>query len=506
MNENKKIAFNSIIIFLRLCLVSFIGIYASRVVLDALGASDFGLYNVVGGIVIILNVINTAMVTTTYRYIAFELGKGEDGNPRKTFNIVFLIHACFALLILLLGFTVGDWYVNNFLNVAPDRIADALFVLHISIITTTLNTLLVPYQGLLVAFEKFSVSAIIDIVSNIMRLLAIVYFLYGTEDRLRFYSLIMLIYNMLHCIAFVLYCLLHYRKIIAFRIFKDMVMVKEMLSFSGWTLFGASASVAQMQGTAIVINFFFGTMVNAAYAVASQVNNFILLFSRSLNNAAIPQITKNFSGGNSQRSVMLTSYISKYSYILMCFVAFPVLLEMDFLLGIWLKKVPENTSLFCKLMVVNGLLSCLGAGIPALVQAIGKIKIFQLTISVLQLLGLPIAYLFFKWLFPAYYIMVIYAVLTITSALIQLYLLKKVLDFDIKNFFQVSYSRIFMMTVPLVLVYFIYNPKNFTISQHVFGLLVSILFLIVVVYTCGMESKERRIVKNAIIFVKKKYL
>lgn len=498
MTGNKEIAVNSIIIFARLCIVSLVSIIASRIVLDALGASDYGLYNVVGGIVVVLNVFNTAMLSTTYRYIAFELGKGPNGTPNAVFNASFAIHACFAALIILLGATIGEFYINHYLNIAPEQLPDAKFIFRISVITTAFSTLLVPYQGLLIAFEKFSVAAIIDIVAQLVKLGVIILLLYAAKNRVRTYSIIMLVYNILACSLFLMYCSWHYIHIIKLRFCRDVKLYKEMLSFSFWTLFGACASVGKIQGSAIIINYFFGTIVNAAFAVANQVENFILMFARSLNNAAIPQITKNFSGGNSDRSIKLASYISKYTYFLMLLVAFPVILEMDFLLDLWLKNVPEGATTFCQLMVLGGLLGCLGEGIPALVNATGKIKYYQIVTHSFTLLGLPIAFVFYKFGYESYTILVIFCVISALSAILRLYLLKRIFNFDIMIFIRTSYLKMLYVSIPLILVYLFYDPSHFSIWGHVAGLFITDFFLIVVLFVIGTDKQERCIMKNII--------
>lgn len=492
MNDNKKIAYNSIIIFLRLVITSIVGIVASRIVLDALGASDYGLYNVVGGIVVLLNVVNTAMLSTTYRYIAFEIGKKDNGVPNKVFNASLMVHCCFSVFIVIIGLTIGEWYVNNILNVEPEKLADARFVFHISLLTTAFSTILVPYQGLLVAFEKFSVNAVIDIVSCILRLLVLLLVIYSDTNRLRLYSIIMFGYTFLAGIMYMIYCLNNYRDIIKFKLYKQSVLIKEMMSFALWTLFGAVSSIGKTQGSAMIINFFFGTTVNAAYAVANQIESFILMFARSLNNAAIPQITKNYSGGNQERSILLTSYISKYTYLLMSLVAFPVLLEMDFLLGLWLKEVPEGASEFCKLMVLGGLIGCLGEGIPALVNATGKIKVYQIIFHTFNLLGLPIAYLFYKTGSNPYVILEVYCVIYFLSAILRLFLLKYLYKFDIKFLINKSYVRIFAVSVPLCVFYFFYNTKGLETQYHILYGILSEIFLLFVIAVFGTDKNERQ--------------
>lgn len=496
MNDNKKIAVNSIVIFVRLCIVSLVSIIASRIVLDALGASDFGLYNVVGGIVTLLNVINTAMLATTYRYLAFEIGKKDAGNPNKIFNTSLLIHFSFAIALMVIGVLVGDWYINNYLNVAEGKLDDALFVFHVSIATAAFSTLFVPFQGLQVAYEKFAINALIDIVSQSAKLGAILVLIYSDCNRLRLYSIIMLSYMILSCILYFGYCWKNYYQVVKLKFYKDAKLIKEMLSFALWTLFGALASVGKSQGSAVVINFFFGTVVNAAFAVAAQVESFILVFARSLSSAAVPQITKNFSGGNSERSIKLTSYISKYTFILMAMVAFPVILEMDFLLELWLKEIPAGSVTFCRLIILGCLLSSLGEGIPALVNAIGKIKLYQVVTHTFTLLGLPISFVFYKFGADASSILTIYCVISFLLAFIRLYLLKRIFKFDVSEFIRISYLRIVLIAIPLLGLYFLYDSSSFNALGHLFGMITAEIYLLLVVIVLGLNKTERNLIKS----------
>ena len=489
MNDNKRIAINSVVIFLRLCIVSMVNIIASRVVLDALGASDFGLYNVVGGIVILLNVVNTAMLATTYRYLAFEIGKKLGGNPNKIFNTSLLIHAVFAIGLITVGIAVGDWYICNYLNIVPDKISDAIFVFHISIITAALSTLFVPFQGLQVAYEKFTVNAAIDIISQSIKLAAIILLIYSDTNRLRLYSMIMLSYTFFSCVLYVGYCVMHYWNVIKPTVYKDSKLIKEMLQYALWTMFGALASVGKSQGSAVIINFFFGTVVNAAFAVATQIESFVLVFARSLNSAAVPQITKNFSGGNSGRSIKLTSYISKYTFILMCFVAFPVLLEMDFLLSIWLKEVPEGSATFCRLMILCALLGCLGEGIPALVNATGNIKNYQIIIH-------SFTFVCYKLGATPFAILKVFCCISFLLAFIRLYLLKRIFDFDVRQFIEISFIKIGLISIPLLIFYILYNPASFPIWGHILGIILSEIFLIAVIVLIGLDKEERQLLAS----------
>lgn len=498
MNENKKIAFNSVILFVRLCIVSIISLISARFVLQALGASNYGLYNVVGGIVALLNVVNTAMITTTYRYIAYELGKGYNGNPNKVFNSSLVIHVMFGIIILIIGLSLGEWYVNNYLNVPVGSLSSALFVLRVSIFTTMVSTVLVPYQGLLVAFEKFYVSAVIDIITQCMKLVAVFALCYAVGDKLRIYALIMMGYTLVSSALFLLYSYRYYYLTCRLKINKDWKLYREMFSFSGWILFGACSSVGKTQGSAIIINYFFGTIVNAAFAVANQVENFILMFSRMLNQAAVPQITKSFSSGNQDRSVKLASYISKYTYILMSLVAFPLIVEMDFVLDVWLKDVPDGATEFCQLMIVGGLIGCMGEGIPALTQASGKIKIFQLILSTMSLLGLPIAFVCYKFGAVAYTILIVYCGISLLGAVVRLILLKRILNINIRYFIITSYSRMLYITIPLIVIYVLFDTSSFSVGQHLMTLIGLEIFLLLDIILLGIDKTEWQVINKNI--------
>ena len=496
MNQNKKIAVNSGIIFVRLCVVSVVSLISARFVLQALGASDYGLYNVVGGMVNLLNIFNAAMITTTYRYLTYELGR--SGNLNKVFNTSFTIHLFLAIIIAVLCLSIGLWYVNSHLNIASEKLSDARFVLCVSTFTAVITTLLVPFQGLLTAYEKFNVSAVIDIITQFLKLGLIISLLYIPVNKIRVYSLIMLVYYLLYALLFCSYGYLKYRDTVRLNRYRDKSLYREMVGFTGWILCGAGANVGQVQGTAMIINYFFGTIANAAFAVANQVHNFVTMFAGNLGQAAVPQITKSFSGGNSDRSVNLACYISKYTCLLMAIVAFPLIIDIDFILGVWLKEVPEDAGIMCNLTLLNGLLCCLGAGTPALIQATGKIKTFQIVLSTMSLSGLPLAIIIYKLGCPVQSILVICCIVSSLIAIVRLILLKRVLNFDIRKFLSISYAKILYVSVPLTFFYFYYNPDGFSTYEHIWGLVGSEAFLFIMIALLGLDSKERLLLRNTL--------
>jgi O-antigen/teichoic acid export membrane protein len=504
MNDNSKIVKNSLILYIRLIITSVFGLLSSRFILQALGASDFGLYNVVGGIVLMIAFLNNVMVSTTYRYISFEIGREESNNVNKVFNICLVIHIFLAIFILLFAESVGVYYIRNFLNIEAVKIGDALFVFHLSILITFFSILSAPFQGLITAKEKFSVIATIEVFRSFFVLGVVLLVMGYSGNRLRLYSILIAILFILFSFPYFLYSLHRYSTIIKWNFQKEKRKYKEMIGFSSWMMFGAAASAGEAQGSALIINLFFGTILNASFGIANQVNNVVKMFSQSLNQAVIPQITKTYSSGNTDRTMLLVIFSSKYSFLLMLLPSLPILLETDYILKIWLTTVPEYTSTFIKIMIINALISTMNAGIPAAVQATGKIKYFQIFISSMILIGLPISYISFKNGLPPYVLLLIYTIITLINLFIMQVLLKHLMHFNIKEFLKKGYLRMMMVSVgisPLFLLRYLFESNIF---RFIGITLFSVSWLLSAIYILGLEKKEKEIIGNYLrkVFVK----
>lgn len=498
ITDNKKIAVNSIFVFIKLVFSSVVSIFTSRWVLARLGIEDYGIYNVVGSIVIFLNVINTSMITTTYRYIAFEIGKGKDGNTNAVFNRSFLMHIGLAILILLLSESLGVFYLNNYMKISPDKLSDANFVLQISILTTIISTISVPFQGLLTANERFSTTTIIIIIADVYKILAVLWLTHYNGNALRAYSIIMMIMNCIPLLMYATICYKDYYYVIKWNLQKEWYKYKEMISFSTWILLGAFTSICKHQGAQIIINFFWGTLLNAAFAVANQINHVLQTFSNNISVAANPQITKSYSGGNQNRTINITCVISKISAFILMVIGLPFFIETDFIFNLWLKEVPEYAVSFCRLMTILALIDTLGAGIPALTQATGKIKVFQIVSSIWSLLCLPIAIIAYKFGGKPESITIIYIVSSLIYVGIRLYLLKMILNFDIKYFIKESYIRILYVLIPMSLLIFIYFKIQIDGWMVLVGISVSEIILILLIWILGLSKDERNRISNVI--------
>lgn len=501
-NDNLLIAKNSGILFFRLIFTSGIGLFTSRFIIRSLGASDFGLYSVVGGVVIMMAFLNTVMTSTTYRYIAFEMGRGDKEGVNKVFNISLTIHLFLALIVLLLTETVGVYYVQNVLNVEAGKISDAVFVLRFSTYATLFSIVSLPFQGLITAQEKFIVRATIEIIRSVLGLLIAVAIVYYLGNKLRLYAFLLALVSIVPASLFIIYCKRKYTDIVKWNFQRDKVKYREMISFSGWIMIGAAAGVGKTSGSALIINAFFGTLLNAAYGIANQVNGIVLAFSQTLGQAAIPQITKSYSSGDSNRTLYLASYISKYTIFLILLPALPVLLETKFLLTLWLGELPPYTVLFCQLIIVNALINGLGSGLPAVVQATGKIKYFQIVLSTTSLLSLPLSFLLFKIGYPPSSIVLAFISTSVVNVVVWQILLKKIINFDIRFYLKTAYLRIFYVVCLLAPLFIVPHFISFGLFRFVFISLLAESLAILIIYLVGFDKKEKKVINQLV----KKYI
>ncbi|GAP42353.1 Na+-driven multidrug efflux pump [Lentimicrobium saccharophilum] len=496
MNDNKKIAANTIILYVRLLIVTAIGLYTTRIVLDALGVEDYGLYSVVGGVVTMMNFIGVTMVATSYRFIAVEMGKGAHGNVNGIFNSVFIIHAALSLLLLILGETIGVWYIKTYLNVAVEKIPDALFVLHLSIIATMLSVLTVPYQGLITAVEKFLYMSVIDIAKTFIKLgLVFMLMVYG-GNKLRAYSVLMLSLNAFVLISYFVFSWRNFKSAVLFSFNSKINDYKQIFNFAWWILFGAIASIGSRQGAAIIINLFFGTILNAAFGVASQVHNMVMNFVKNLNQAAVPQIMKSYSSGSQERSIGLVYTVSRLTFLIMLIPSVIIFTSIDYILELWLKTVPAYTKEFIVLMMINGLINCFGAGIDAAIQATGNIRKTHLWYAFITLATLPFTYLSFKYGLPPYYFTIWAIVATLVNLVVQLKIVASLTQFNISRYLKSTVmpsAYVSFLIVPFFLIYQLI-PKD-GVYILIFTFIVTVYSLIIIVFI-GLNLSERLILEK----------
>ncbi len=497
--ENKRIAKNTLIVYARLIITTLLGLLSSRFVLAALGASDYGLYNVVGATVIMFSFITSALYNTTTRFINYEQGK-TDGNVNRVFNMSLAIHVCFAIVALLILESGGVYYIHHYLNVAAGKEADAMFVFQVSTVVTCLSLISVPFNSLFIVYEDFRTLAIIDILGAIAKFALILALLYYGGNLLRFYALSMALVTA--CMSLSYFLLSRWRWPATTRLnpIKDKSKYKEILTYNNYSLLGAAALIFRNQGSNMVINYFFGTIVNAAYAISYAVQNYVITFVGNFDIASAPQITQNVSRGDMDRTIFLTSSTCRICILLTLLLLFPIYCELPYLLHLWLgDNVPEGAVTFCKCTLLVALASATSGGVTQLIRGTGRLKWFTLQFTVLYVLALLVSIALYNAGFPPYTVIVAYFLADIASRCLQIFLLHRYTNLDINSFVQKSYLRplgVFICGVAYVLV-----SEHFNIEHdlwHIANFMIAILFMVISIYCVGLYKEERGIITSHI--------
>jgi O-antigen/teichoic acid export membrane protein len=398
-----------------------------------------------------------------------------------------------ALVLLLLAETFGKYYIYHYLNVDSSRIDDSLYIFRLSVFSAIFSIVSIPFQALITAKENFFIRSVIEIVIALLKFIVVIVLFNYSGDKLLFFANLMLVVSLIGPAAYYLYSRIKYRELIKFRLYKDITIYKEFVFFSFWILFGAGASIGKIQGTAVVINSFFGTVLNASFGLANQLNTFVLIFAQNIGQAAIPQITKSFSSGDVERSKKLTASVSKYTFFLMLLPSLPLLLNTKYFLTIWLGILPLKIVIFTKLMVINALIDATVAGLPSAIQATGKIKYYQLILSSIILLALPVSYFCYLNNFAEESILWVFISFSLLNILISQYFIKYILNFKIVDYFNLVYKPILKMII-LILPLFVFNILEANAFLWVIvNSIISIVIVLIGVYVFGLECNEKEL-------------
>lgn len=497
--EDKRIAKNTLIVYARLIITTILGLASMRLVLAALGKSDYGLYNVVGATVIMFSFITSALYNTTTRFINYEQGK-PDGDVNRIFNMSLVIHVCFAIVALLILESVGVYYIHNYLNVAPGKEADAMFVFQVSTIVTCLSLISVPFNSLFIVHEDFQTIAIFDILGAVAKFALILALSYYGGNLLRFYALSMAFVTALTSLAYYLSACKKWPTTTKFSLIKEKSKYKDILVFNNYSLLSAAALLFRNQGSSMVINYFFGTVVNAAYAISYSVQNYITTFVGNFDIASAPQITQNISRGNMDRTIQLASSTCRVCILLTLLLLFPIYCELPFILHLWLgDSMPESTVTFCKCTLLVALVSSTSGGITQLIRGTGKLKWFSIQFAVMYVLALLVSIGLYKAGFPPYTVILSYSVFDAISRCIQIYLLHRYIKLDIGSFVQTSYLRplgVFICGVAYVLASESLNAEQNL--WHIVNFLIASLFMAASVYNVGLYKEEKNTILSYI--------
>lgn len=497
MENNKRIAKNTLMLYARMFFTMGITLYSCRLVLNALGQVDFGIYNVVGGIVAMFGFLNSSMTASTQRFITFELGKNDKTAVRKVFSLSIQTHVIISLLFLLLTETLGLWFIYNKLVIPADKLEAAIWVYQCAVISAVVLIMSVPYNALIVAYEKMTAFAYISIVDVLFKFAIALFLSYSLYDRLKVYAVLLLAVQCSIRLLYGIYCKRHFEESVYIHV-KDKNSLKKLFSFAAWSLIGNFAGISFIQGVNILLNLFFGPVINAARGISGQVvgalNQFAINFQMAIN----PQITKSYATGDLEYLRELIYNSSRYTGYLLLFLCLPICLEIDFILHVWLgDNVPDYTGSFIILSIVCTTLDSMSNSIMVASNATGNIKKFVTIISTCLLSILPIGYLTLFLGGDPNSIMIVCIIVALIAFILRLIIIRpkiklEIIDFLIKTLGNVFVVSMLSLVAPIVLKCILQHTPLIAVLIIVVGFLSAL----VCIYCIGINSEERTFINK----------
>ena len=500
VHRGTRIAKNTLILYVRMLVLLLVGLYTSRVVLQSLGENDYGVYNVIGGVVAMFGIISGALNSAISRFITFEMGKGDGAQLNKIYSTAVTIQLILAVIVVALAEPIGIWFINNKMTILPERIPAAHWVLHFSLLAFVVNLMSVPQMASITAHEKMSAYASIGILDGFLRLAVAVAIVHSPGDALVFYAALMALVVIIVRVAYGVYCRRNFPEC-RYRPVYDRSLIKEMFSFAGWNFIGVTSGVAREQGGNILVNLFTNTTaVNAARGIAVQLNGAVQGFVTNFMTAVNPQITKSYAVGDRTYMFSLVRKSSRMSFYMLLVLALPILFNTEYVLGLWLKDVPAHTVLFVQLYLIFALSESLSNPMITAMLATGKIRNYQLIVGGLQILNLPLSYACLKLGAIPEVTVIVAIVMSQICLFARTVMLSNATGFSKKQFFKDVYFKVVFIIVPLVIwvpfVLEFYKPAGFIGFLTSSG--ICMLWTLIMIYCVGLSSDERQMLKGII--------
>lgn len=449
MKASRRVAMNTGFLYGKMLITLVIALFSTRLILGALGAIDYGIFNLIGGVIAMLTFLNVAMTISTQRYMSFYMGADDASKLRSVFTSSTTLHLFIGLSIIVILEVAGIFLFNGFLNIPEEKIGTAKTIYHFMVISTFFTINAVPYDAAINAHENFFFDAVTGIIESVLKLLIAILLVYTSSDKLILYGLLMALLTILIRVIKGSFCISRYRECrFTTRLVIRGRLVKEMLSFAGWNLFGSFCTIVRNQGLAVVLNLSFGVVINAAYAVAHQVNSQLMLFSVNMLRSLNPQIIKSEGGGDRSRMLRLAMLACKVSFFLLAFFAIPLIIEMEYVLNLWLKDVPEYTVIFCQLMLLLSMIQLLTYGLGTAIQSVGRIKLFQSVIGTMLILNLPLAIILVNLGLEPYSILIGAIALEMVAGAMRIIIARKITGLSVKQYLRDVQSR----SVPVAII------------------------------------------------------
>lgn len=489
--EKQRILRNSIILYIRMFVTMIVSLYTSRIVLNALGFVDYGIYNVVGGIVFLFTFLNGSMASTTQRYLNYALGKEDLDYLRKAFSSSLIIHFILALIILILSETIGLWFFYNEIQIPPERVTAAFWVYQFSISACVISIISIPFVAEIIAHERMQAFAYIAIFDSVAKLFIAFLITKVGFDRLIFYAFLILLINIIDRIIYNIYCHKKFKETCG-RPLVCKAFLRDMGKFAGWSMWSGIAYVSITQGLNFVLNIYFGPVINAARGIAVKVQNVAQSFVQNFQVAVNPQITKSYAKGDIPQMKNLILSSSRLSFFLMLVIAIPLFSETDFILGLWLKGVPPHTSNYLRIILLICLSETLTNALNVGNQATGNVKFFQTATGIGTLIVLPLSIILLEAGMPSESVFYAELIISIAIQFIRISILGKQIDMSFKEYFQ----KVFLKITPAALlsagIAWIFHKNLSPSPLHCFySIMLSFVSTILVIFLIGLSKKER---------------
>lgn len=494
--NNKRIIKNTVFLYIRMIFLMGISLYTSRVVLSVLGIEDYGIYNVVSGLITMFSLISASISTSISRFLTYELGHGDTKKLNLLFCTAINIQAIMALLVFVAIEIIGFWFLNYKMTIPPERISAANWVFQCSMLTFVINLFSVPYNALIIAHERMKAFANVGIMEGLLKLLVAYLLILATLDKLKIYALLMLAVAVLIRITYGVYCGRHFSESHYHFVYNKSIM-RELATFAGWNYVGTAAWLFRGQGLNLLINLFFGPAVNAARGLATQVETTTHQFVSNFTTALKPQIIKNYANGNKEYMYDLVNKGAKFSFFLMLIISIPIIYEAPLLLSLWLKTVPDYTVVFLRLTMIYSALQTLSSTLIISMQASSDIKKYQLTCGCLSLLIVPISYLLYSLGANAEMCYIVCIIMELCLLVARLFLLESMIGLSKHNYFK----KVILKITPVAAVCFAF-PILFCVfwQDGVCRLaalsFLSITFSLLIIYTLGLDEEEKTFLKE----------
>lgn len=498
-----KVLKNTISLYIRTIFLTLISLFSFRIILRSLGAADYGLYDVVGGVISMFSFITGSLAISSQRFFAICLATADWKKLNKMFSVNLAIYLVLILIVLFFAETLGLWFVQTQLKIEAGRKFAAIVVYELSVFNFSVGLLISPFLALLIADENLSIYSVVSVVEGILKV-AVAYFLNITRgDKLIVYALLLTATSVIVNGFYIVYVIKKYPKL-RFRLCKEKAEYKSVFSFLNWNLIGAVASILKNQGIKVIINIFFGSVVNGAKGVASQVSNTISSFSQNFMKAVEPRITKSYAGDDKNRYLSTIYTASKLSYFLLFIISLPFMMNIQYVMTLWLEEVPDNTIIFTILILVDSLVLSITDSILSGVQAIGKVKVYQLTVGTLALLNLPVSILLLKLIRNPIIPFCVSIGISILMTVGRILNIKRIYDFSVTMYVKKVFVPIFLVTIIGILGDRILFSEASNFGWLIVNVAGSLCITVPAIYLIGMDKREKEVIKEYFRFRKKK--